>query len=451
MADSDRLVDELLRETGVVRVDTLEELFDTAALLVHQPVPRGRRVAVMSNGGGPGIIAADASVAAGLEVPALSPALQEELRAFALPGSSVQNPVDLIAAAGPAVFRGTGRALLASDEVDALIALYVAPHVTRPEDIARAMGQMAQEAGGKPVAACLLGLDGRAAGIVSATGMDGVPVFAYPESAARAVGRAVELGEWRRRPRGAFPALRDVDGVRARFLVSTALTARPEGGWLDAARAEEILGCYGIPVVATRRAADAGEARRIADGLGYPVVLKAAAPELVHKSDVGGVALGLASPDEVTQAFTRMERALGSAMGGAVVQPMVPVGVELIVGITRDERFGPFVVFGMGGRTAELQRDTVIRIPPLSDVGVASMIEGLRGSPLLFGYRSTPPVDVAALSDLVARVGQLAENIPEIAELDCNPVIVSSNGAIVVDAKLRLALELHPRTAFDLD
>jgi acyl-CoA synthetase (NDP forming)/GNAT superfamily N-acetyltransferase len=449
LADSDQVVDELLRETGVIRVDTLEELFDTAALLAHQPVPAGRRVAVMSNGGGPGIIAADACIAAGLEVPVLSAPVQEQLRALAPSGAGVQNPVDLIAAAGPDVFRSAGRALLASGEVDALIVLYVAPRVTRPHDIAAAVDDVADSAGPRPVAACFLGL-GRRDDAARRSGAK-VPMFAFPESAARAVARAAELGVWRRRPPGVLPTLDGVDAEAARRRVAAELQARPEGGWQASEAIHEILDAYGIPLVATTRADTAAEAVAAAEHIGYPVAIKAAAPELVHKTDVGGVALDLRSASAVTDAFVRMQDALGSQMGGVVVEPMAAAGIELIAGITRDRRFGSLVVFGMGGFAAELQRDVILRIPPLTDVEIDGMAKSLRSSPLLFGYRHTPPVDAAALRDLLARIGRLAEDLPEVADLDCNPVIVSPDGVIVVDAKLRLAPDPHPQAPLEAD
>jgi acetyl coenzyme A synthetase (ADP forming)-like protein len=450
LADVDTAVDELLRQTGVLRVDTLEELLDTASLLVHQPVPAGRRVAVMSNGGGPGILAADAAAGAGLVVPELSPALQGRLRGLAPPGAGVQNPVDLIASAGPDVFRNAARALLASDEIDALLVIYVSPHVTRPEQVRAAVADAAGDAHGKPIAACFLGLDHADARIVVES-HDGIPNFPFPESAARALAHAARLGEWRRRPVGVVPGVDGISREHARGRLLDALAAHPQGGWVDAEVVRDVLRDYGIPVVTTRRADTADVAARIAGELGFPVALKAASPDLVHKTDVGGVHLDLASAREVRDAFAHMQARLGDTMGGAMVQPMVPNGVELIAGITRDAHFGPLVVFGMGGFAAELERDTVIRIPPITDVDIDETLHALRGSPLLFGYRNSPPVDTGALADLLARVGRLAEDIAEIGDLDCNPIIASPAGVVVVDAKLRIAPDPRPHTAFDID
>jgi acetate---CoA ligase (ADP-forming) len=450
LADLDSAVDELFRATGVVRVDTLQEMFDAAMVMAHQPIPAGRRVAIMSNGGGPGILAADACGAAGLEVPVLSETTRRALEATALPGASLQNPVDLIAAAGADAYRAAGRVLLESGEIDALMVLYVTPQVTSVDDVERAVVDIARGADGIPVVACFLGLDARVEPLAVTGTSRHVPTFEYPESAARALARAAWLGEWRRRPRG-IPAEPRVDRDRARQRVADELGHRPDGGWLGFDVASAILADYGIPVVETRAAASGADAVAMAAEIGYPVALKAAAPRLVHKTDVGGVVLGLATADAVRAAFDGMRAALDDAMGGAFVQRMAESGVELIAGISHDPQFGALVVFGAGGTAAELQHDTTMRIPPLSDVDLDEMLRALRGSPLLFGYRNAPPVDTTALADVLARVGSLAVDIPEVVELDCNPLVARPEGVVVVDVKMRLAPDADPRRAFTLE
>jgi acetyl coenzyme A synthetase (ADP forming)-like protein len=451
LADLDVAVDEIFRATGVIRVDTLEEMFDTASLLVHQPIPRGRRAAIMSNGGGPGILAADACVAGGLEIAPLSDASQQQLRALTPAGASVQNPVDLIAAASADVYRESARVVLESGEVDALLVLYVTPQVTQPEDVETAVVDIAAESGDIPVIACFLGLPRRLAPLAVASRSAFVPVFEYPESAAGALARAVRLGEWRRRRRGSSPTP-TVDHVRAQQRIAAELTRHAEGGWVAHDVANAILTDYGIPVLATVHATTAELAVAAAEELGYPVALKAASPTLIHKSDAGGVALDLATADAVHAAFERMQEALGDeVMGGAVVQPMITPGVELLAGITHDPQFGPLMVFGAGGTAAELQRDTVLRIPPLTDVDIDEMLHGLRTSPLLFGYRNAPPTDISTLADVLGRLGRLADDLPEIADLDCNPLVASPTGVVALDVKLRIAPDREPRSAFDID
>jgi acyl-CoA synthetase (NDP forming) len=442
-------VETLLRQSGVVRVDTLQELFDVASLLVHQPVPMGRRVAVMSNGGGPAIVAADACIAAGLQVPELSERLQGELRLLA-PTGGAGNPVDLVAAAGAPVFERAAQLLLESGEIDALLVIYVAPYVTSADDVAAAVATASARAGSIPVAACFLGLEDPPANLVVPGSDRVVPTFTYPESAVRAFSHAAWLGEWRRQPEGSVQPF-VVAHEHAQARVARALAAEPGGGWAPAEVTFGLLADFGIPVVPTEHAGSAAEAATTARALGFPVALKAAAPDLVHKTDVGGVRLGLTSERAVRRAFADMQSALGPAMGGAIVQPMAPPGIELIAGINHDPTFGPLVLFGMGGFDAELQHDTVLAIPPLTDAHVDRLLRSLRGSPLLFGYRNSTPVDVDALRDLLGRIGLLAQEVDEIAELDCNPVIVSPSGALVVDAKLRLVTRPQPVSPFELD
>jgi acetyl coenzyme A synthetase (ADP forming)-like protein len=441
LATPDVAVDALFRQAGVIRVDTLDELLATAMLLAHQPVPAGRRVAIVSNAGGPGILAADACAGAGLEVPELGPSTQDALRALVARDATVRNPIDLVAGATAEQFGNALRAALHDESIDALLAIFVPPLVTRAEDVARAIASASETAGEKPVVACFLGR----AGVPNELRGDGarrtIPSFAFPEAAAHALGRVADLADWRRRPVGRVPDFGDVDLTAARAIVAAALHAdgAQEGVWLDQRQANALLTCFGIPVVGFSVVGTPDEAVAAAKRLGFPVALKAAAPELVHKSDVGGVALDLRDAAAVTTAFDRMATALGDAMGEVTVQQMVPPGVETIVGVTHDPSFGPLVLFGLGGVTAELLGDSTLRIVPITDQDAHDLVRSLRGSPLLFGYRGSPPVAVDALESLLLRVGYLADEIPEIVEMDLNPVIVGPGGAVAVDSKIHLA------------
>jgi acyl-CoA synthetase (NDP forming) len=450
LADPDAAVDTVLGSAGVIRVDTLAELFDVASLLEHQPVPRGRRVAVMSNGGGPAIVAADACAAAGLAVPELSAPVQHALHELA-PTGGVSNPVDLVATASPETFGAATRVLIDSDEIDSLLVIHVAPYVTRADEIAAAVSSAARSAtGAVAVASCYLGLEGRPPPAMGASAGRRVPVFSFPEAAAQALALGARLGTWRARP-GAVIRHFDVAGESARRRVDEVLEPSADGTWATPSATSALLADYGVPVVPGAVVGDTAAAVDAARRLGFPVALKAIAPDVVHKSDVGGVALDLADGAAVIGAYERMHAAVGDRMTGALVQPMVGPGVELIVGIHRDPRFGPLVVVGAGGFTAELERDSALLVPPLRDVDVEGAVRALRCAPLLFGYRSTPPADVASLRELLARVGQLAVEVPEITELDCNPVVVSPTGAIVVDAKLRLVPAPPLPRPFELD
>lgn len=439
LASPDVAVDALFDQAGVIRVDTLQELFDTATLLAHQPLPAGRRVAIVSNGGGPGILAADACVAAGLEVPELSETTQAALRSFASPEAGLRNPVDLVASAAPTTFERTLAVLLADDGIDAVLVIFVPPLVAQTDDVAQAILATTAQPSAKPVLACFLGRADSRGVLTSLDGSRCIPKFAFPEAAAASLGRAAKLAEWRRRPVGIVPALAGVDLGRARALVRDQLSQHPEGEWIAPQVALEVLGSFGIPVVETRWASTAAGAVAAAEEIGLPVAVKAGSGTLIHKTDVGGVRLGLDSIDAARDAFTEMHATLGDRMGGAIVQPMMPAGVETIVGVTHDPSFGSLVLFGMGGFAAELLRDTALRVVPLTDLDAHELVRSLRASPLLFGFRNTPEVDVAALENLLLRVGLLAEHLPEVAELDCNPVIVSPTSATVVDVKLRLA------------
>ena len=367
LASPDVAVDALFTQTGVIRVDTLEELLDIAQVLSSQPLPPGPRVAIVSNAGGPGILAADACAGAGLEVSELAVTTQTQLRAFASADASVRNPIDLVAGATAADFERALRVVLADDAIDAVLAIFVPPLVTQAEDVARAIAAAARDAGPKPVIACFLGRDGVPAELRGEGGARAVPSFAFPEAAARALARTVHLADWRRQPEGTEPELPDIDVARARALVHKRLAGAPDGLWLDMNDACELLDCFGIRVAPSRLVDSADAAVRAADELGYPVVLKAGSPEIVHKSDVGGVVLALRDADAVRAAFDAMHHALEESMGGAVVQQMVSAGIETIVGVTHDPSFGPLVLFGMGGTTAELLGDRTLRILPLTD------------------------------------------------------------------------------------
>jgi acetate---CoA ligase (ADP-forming) len=439
LASSDVAVDALFRQAGVTRVDTLEELFDVAQVLAHQPLPAGRRVAIVSNGGGPGILAADACAGAGLEVPELSAETQARLRDFVSPDAGLRNPIDLVASATATTYERALRTVLRDEQIDAVIVIFVPPLVTQPDDVAREVRAAAVDAGPKPIVACFLGHHGIPDALRSTQPDErSIPSFAFPESAAAALGHAAGYGAWRRRPEGAVPDFPDLDSDRAHGIVSERVGDAPDGVWLDADVAQCLCECFGVPVVRTVPVSTASDAVDAAAKLGYPVALKAGSGAIVHKTDVGAVHLDLAFEEEVRDAFTAMQGRLGDEMGGAIVQPMVRTGVETIVGVTRDPLFGSLVVFGMGGTAAELVRDTTLRILPITDQDAGEMVRSLRTSPLLFGYRGAPPVDVEAIEQLLLRVGRLADELPEVAEMDCNPVAVSPDAVTVVDVKMHL-------------
>ncbi|GIJ48097.1 GNAT family N-acetyltransferase [Virgisporangium aliadipatigenens] len=432
-AAPDVAVDALFAQAGVVRTDTLGELLDAARMLTDQPLPAGSRVGIIGNAGGLNVLAADAAEAAALAVPELSAPLRDALRETAPGAAGWSNPVDLGAEATPATLAASVSAIAASGEVDALVVAVVATRTNDVRAMLSAVGDAVDAAPQVPIALTVVGLDEAPATV----GTRRAPVFAMPEHALRALGHAARYAAWRRAPVGRRPELSDVDSQRARRIVASALAAG--GGWQAADVARDLLSCYGVPVVTTRLARDSASAVAVAEEIGYPAVLKAAAPELVHKSDVGGVRLDLRDAHAVREAYDAVAAALGVPEPPVVLQRMAPAGTELVVGIVHDPLFGSLVMLGLGGVHTDLLADRTFRLLPVTDVDAAAMWRTLRGAALLTGYRGAPPVDTAALEEVLCRIGRLAEELPEVAELDLNPVLAGPGGVLAVDVKLRLA------------
>jgi len=422
-ATPDVAVDALVRASGVIRLDTVHDLIDTARLLSTQPLPAGRRVGIVGNSGGPEAMAADACEAAGLIVPEL-PAGRVRARAAA----AVGNPVDLTADASAEEIGAAITAVIAAPEVDVVLVVYTPPFGSGLEETRKAIAAAAAGSA-KTVVACVVGHDGV---------IDGqVPSYAFPEQAIKALSEAVRYAEWRARPAAvpADPPPADVESAKA--LVRAELAREPEGVWLSPETAGRLLGCYGIDVAEAVPVHDADAAAEAAARVGLPVVLKVTGP--VHKTDVGGVRLDLKTEQDVRQAYLDMSARIGDEMTGAIVQRMLPAGVEIIVGGVNYPVFGPLVMVGMGGVLADLLADRAFRVPPLDAAAAGELIEELRCAPLLHGYRGAAPVDAGALADQIARVARLLEDLPEVAELDLNPVIVTPRGADTVDVRIRVA------------
>jgi acetate---CoA ligase (ADP-forming) len=442
LAASDVTVDALFAQSGVIRADTLGELFDVASLLASQPPPAGTRVGIVTNAGGLGIMCADACGSNGLDVPELSVSTRAGLAAFLPAEASTANPIDMIASARPEDYERTMRTVAESDEVDALIVIFIPPLATAPAEIAaaveRAAGSLSHD---MPVLGVFMG------GQLSARGPNGtrVPVYAFPEDAARTLARAAGWAEWRRRPEEPVWQAPDARPDEARALVAAALGR--SSGWLPPDEVGNLLDCYGIPLVESRLAASPAEAAGVAADMAGPVALKAYGPGLLHKTEAGAVALSLQDPQSVKTAARTMARRLRASdleVEGFLVQRMAAEGVEMIVGVVQDPQFGPLVACGAGGTAAELLRDVSVRLTPLAESSADEMIRRLTTFPLLDGYRGRPKADVAALRDLVLRVSALAEDLPEVVELDLNPVVVGTDGAWVVDARIRVELRDPP-------
>jgi acetyl coenzyme A synthetase (ADP forming)-like protein len=445
IAASDVTVDALFRQAGVVRTDTLAELFDVASLLANQPLPRGPRVGIITNAGGPAILCADACEARGLEVPVLSHDSQASLREFLPAGASVGNPVDMIASA-PAEHYKRAIEIVGTDEnVDSLIVIFTPPLVTRADDVARSLVAAVQQIDNhKPVLGVFL--SAADAPVELRTEKFSIPSYAFPETAAIALARATRYRQWRDR-RETFPArFEDIRTDEAAAVVAAAL-ARGEG-WLTPDEVARICSCYGLPLIAQRVVSTVAEAAAAAAELGGEFALKAIAPGLVHKTEAGAVRLRLPDAEAVRDTAQQMSeslRAQGHSPSGFVVQQMAQRGVEMLVGVVHDPQFGPVVACGAGGVQVELLKDVSVRLSPLSHEDAAEMVRELNTYPLLTGFRGSPRVDVAALEDGLLRVSAMVEDLTQIAELDCNPFVVHETGATILDARIRVtAVEPRP-------
>ncbi|MCC7366943.1 MAG: GNAT family N-acetyltransferase [Chloroflexi bacterium] len=444
IAASDVTVDALFRQAGVIRADTIDSLFDIATLLAKQPVPMGGRVGIVTNVGGPAILCADTCEAEGLVVPPLSPETTAALKALLPAEASAVNPVDMLAAASADQYRQAIEMVAADPGIDAVVAIFIQPLSVQLEDVAREIRAASRNlAGKKPVLAVFMCAD-QVPG-ATADQVD-VPIFSSPEPAAIALSRAARYGAWKAAP--PIPASRpdDIRRDEAAALVATALGRG--GGWLEPDEVAALLDCYGLPQAKQRVVSTIQEAAQTADEFGVPIALKGIAPGLLHKTDAGAVKLNLSGKDEVTETALAMSERLaaaGQAPTGYVVQQMVSGGVEMIVGLVQDPSFGPVLACGAGGVTAELIKDVSVRLLPLSEQDVSGMVRELRTYPLLNGYRGASKADVAALEDILRRLGALAEDVPQLAEMDCNPVKVLETGAYIVDARIRVTAVDAPR------
>ena len=426
LAGSDTAVEALFHQAGVQRAATLEELVDAAVLFAHQPLPAGRRVAVLTNAGGLGILCADACESAGLELPSLSPESETALAAILPSEASVANPIDMLGSATAETYAAVLPIILADPKVDAVIINFVPPITATPDEVAASIrGVLEQTQTDKTVLPVVMSSEG----IPQALRDQDVAAFAYPESAARALGRAAERAEWLRRPAGVVPELEGLDHAAAEDVIRTALGDAGDR-WLGAGEARALLESYGIPVVPERVVDTVEDAVAAAEELGYPVVVKSAVAG-AHKTETGGVALDLRDADAVREAVER----IGTPV---LLQPMIKGGAELLAGIVQDPTFGPLVAFGPGGTNAELIGEACFRIAPITDADADELVRKGKAGKLIAGWRGAPPADERAVADLLLRLSRLGDELPEIAELDLNPVIAGPDGCLAVDARIRV-------------
>jgi acetyl coenzyme A synthetase (ADP forming)-like protein len=443
LAGTDAATDALLRQCGVIRVDTVEEMFDLAMAFSHQPIPRGNRVAIVTNAGGPGIIIADACEANGLVVTELTEATKALLAEHFPEEASLANPIDMIASATPQSYRIAVEAVLADPNVDAVIATFVPPLGVRQEDVAEAIVSVAAGRREKPVMAVLMGRQGLPQGLAELNDA-GIPGYRFPESGVRALAAMYRHRRWLERPVGEVRAF-NVDRECVAGIIAAAADEGREK--LSETEVMRVLEAYGIPVAPWRVARTADEAAEAAAALGWPVVMKVLSPRIIHKSDVGGVVVGVEDEAEVRAAFARLAEEVPARAGigaeqveGVLVQKMVPSGKETIVGMTLDPQFGPVLMFGLGGIYVEALKDVVFRVQPVTDVDAAEMVRSIRGVRLLQGVRGEPASDLGAVEEVIQRVSQLVGDHHAIREMDVNPWMAFPEGGVAVDGRIRIAV-----------
>ncbi|HEY8458734.1 MAG TPA: bifunctional GNAT family N-acetyltransferase/acetate--CoA ligase family protein [Blastocatellia bacterium] len=436
LASSDRAADALFAQTGIIRVSTLTEFFSTARLLASQPIPAGNRIGILTNAGGPAILAVDAAEAAGLKVPPLSEATKDKLRGTLFTTAAIDNPIDLTASGCPEQYRACLEALCDEPGLDAILVIFIPPLVTPSSEVAQAISEVAaRRPQNRPILAVFLDPQSRLS-VINA-GERVVPVYDFPESAIAALSAAARYGSWRAKPAGHI-----VDIPIDREAIDSVTSGAP-AQWLSQERVATLLGAAGIELTPSRVARSPEEAAAAAAAFKCPVALKILEPAVLHKTDVGGVVLNVPVA-EAASGYKRLAEQLaahGVELAAASVSPMAGPGVEVLAGVTGDPVFGPLVAFGSGGALVELLDDVVFRVLPLTDRDVSEMIEETRVSRLLRGYRGSPPADVAALERLLLRLGALADAVPRIAEIDLNPVIVhpDGEGLSLIDARVRLS------------
>jgi acetyl coenzyme A synthetase (ADP forming)-like protein len=445
---SDVTVDALFKQAGVIRTDTLGEFFDVATLLANQPRPKGNRVAILTNGGGPGILCADACEADGLIVPQVPDDIKAKLAEFLPADAGLNNPVDMIAAAPGESYRKALKLLAEWDGIDAIIILYVPVLVTNSEEIAAGVRAAALEIEREiPMLSVFLSSKGTPDSLKT----DGLsmPSYPFPEDAARALAHAVRYGIWAETPEGTVPQFTDLHVSEGKALIADVLADLQKPGsessrWLLPDEVAKLLDSYSVPMAKWRLAPTAEAAGAAAAEIGGKVALKGVAPKLIHKTEAKAVVLNLEGAAEVQKQAVEMAAriaAQGTTVEKFFVQQMVPSGgVEMLVGVVHDALFGPVVACGAGGTAVEVLKDVKVRITPLTDRDAHEMVTSLRTFPLLDGFRGAPKCDVAGLEDLLLRVAAMVEQHPEISEMDCNPVIVLPEGAVIVDARIRIEL-----------
>jgi len=445
LATNETAVDALFKQCGVVRANTLEEFLALGTGLSSQRLSQGRRIGILTNSGGPGVLCADSCVTEGLSLPDLSAQTQSALAAFLPPTAALKNPVDMIGFATEDQHAQAVATTLKASEIDALIIVHVSVRAQDNDPVAagimRGVRAARQAVGpGKPVYICWMA-EGDLDRTFTVEG-ETIPTYQHPEIPARIISRALDYEAWRRQPSGQVPRYFDVDPQKAKSICAKALSERGPS-WLTVEETHAVLTAMKLPLVQGTVAANADNAIKVAEKIGFPVALKLASHRIVHKTEIGAVRLNLQNEQDVREAFDDIlrlveQRGQRDAMEGVLVQPMLSDGVEVMVGMTRDPLFGPLIAFGLGGIHVEILGDVEFRNAPLTDRDAAQMVHEIKGYRLLQGYRCRPAADVKAIEDTLLRVSRLCEETPEISELDLNPIFAlpPGQGCRIVDARI---------------
>jgi acetate---CoA ligase (ADP-forming) len=446
MATSDIVADALFREAGIVRVKTINELFETAVLLASQPVPKGRRVAITTNAGGPGILAADACAYNGLKLPELSADTIKKLKTVVKRDIGMNNPLDLTAGTLPIEFAEIIKILSEDPNYDAILSIYTLPTDVDIVPIEEMFDKLAPiiRQNGKSFLVCFTGQTWMK-GMKTSDGHF-IPYYVFAENAALALANAAKYGELKNQDAGSLPEFSDIDQEKGRQIVRTIMKRSSERPlWMSPEDMNELFKCYGIRIAETLVAETADEASKLAAKISFPVVVKLNSSTISHKTEVGGVILDVNSEQEAKDAFNEIKARLvkigrEGEMQGVTVQHMVTTGQEVIVGVAEDPSLGHVMMFGLGGIYAELIKDTAVTLHPLTDRTASDLINSVKMAKLLKGYRGSEPLDIKSLEDLLLRLSVMIEDIPQIAEMDMNPVKVlrDGEGYWVVDSRIMI-------------
>jgi len=424
LSSTDIAVDALCEQSGVLRVSSIEEMFDLARVLSCQPLPRGNRVAIVTNAGGPGILATDACISMGLEMATFSERTKAHLRNILPAEASVENPIDQIAYADYQSYKNTLMAVFKDNNVDAVIVIYVPPLVTNPLEVAKGI-VAAKNQFSKPILACFMGSDEAIKGVEELE-RNGIPVYRFPEAAAKSLVSMIRYKRWRDKPKGTivkFPVNKEKVATILKKVKEERRTQLKE----DEVR--EVLTAYGIPFAKTEVVKSSDEAVAIANKIGYPIVLKVKSSNIIHKSDIGGVIVDIRNEKEVRAGYQKIFANLKATgkekeIEGIIVQEMLEDCKEVIFGMNTDPTFGPLIMFGLGGIYVETMKDITFKIHPITDIDARGMITSIRGYSYLAGVRGERGVNIDLLVECLGRLSQLVSDFHEIDQLDINPFMV---------------------------